>query len=171
MSRAEADQVLRIRQKAAARPLVTVVLVLHVQERAVFTPPVKACSMRDDGVDVIRGSVAEIQRLKDLALHVGEELGLGCTLDDRAHEVPAIARVRIARAGLEEQRIILENGERFRHAGKMRRSAEHTLKVSSVVANAGCMARQLSCGDRPWLLGEPWNVPLDGDVEIEAAFL
>src|SRR5690606_3280351 len=77
-----------------------------------------------------------------------------------------VARVVIIRAGPEEQRIVLEDRESFRHGREAIATQEF---VAAIMADAGGVSCDLSRRDRPALLRERRHVTLHGHVEIDAS--
>src|SRR5262245_40607382 len=104
MRRSKADQILGIRQEAAAGPLIAVVHMRSMQEGALGISFVKPRSMGNDRIDVIGLDAAQTERLEYRALHIAEELFLGCPFDHGAHQVPGITGVGVLGPWLEEQR-------------------------------------------------------------------
>src|SRR5690606_16143471 len=149
---AEADQVLGVRDEAPAGPLVAIVDVRRVQDPAgLAVALVERRAVRDDAVGVLRDDRAQPERIEDFPLHVRQERLPGRTLDHGADQVPAVARVGVAGAGLEEERVVLEDREAVEN--RLVAVAAEEL-VAAVMADAGEMARELARGDGPALLRE-----------------
>ncbi len=87
-------------------------------------------------------------------------------LDRRAQQVRPVGAVEIFRAGLVQQRIVLEDGQPFEHVG-MARGVEELVAPLLVVADPGQVARQLSRRNDVPLVGERGDIVLDRDVEFE----
>src|SRR5690606_31600595 len=137
---------------AAACPLVAVVDVLGVQHApGLVVALVEVRTMEDDTVRVLGDDRAEAERLEDLESHVLQEPFARYAFDYGTHQVPAVARVGVVGARLEEECVILEDGEALRDGRKALTTQE---LVAAIMTDAGDVPGDLACRDRPALLGK-----------------
>src|SRR5207245_6923085 len=87
-------------------------------------------------------------------------------LNGDAEQVVAKARIERAGAGLEDERIVLEELQRLGEARIVPRVVEFLV---CPLAHAALVAQQLPAGERPLLLRISRHVTLNGRVEVQLA--
>ena len=165
----EAGEILGSREEATTGPLVTVVHVARVEHPTIgIGSLVEPCPERDQAIGKLSHRVSHAGGAEHAIGHEGEEWLAARSFDHRSDEIPPVGRVGVFGAGLEEQRIVLEDLEAVEH----RRIVLLVLELAFlVVPDPREVTCQLPGGDGPALLGKRRNVFLDGSVEVQLALL
>ena len=124
--------------------------------------------MRDQAVGVPRDRVPQVHRLEDLPSHHAKKRLAGGPLDDGTHQIPAVARILVFRARLEEQRVARKDLQSLLDAVVVGAVVK---LVASVVPDAGDVAGDLPGRDLVALLREGRDVFLDRRVEVDPVVL
>jgi hypothetical protein len=111
---------------------------------------------------------AQVERKEDALVHVREEGRPRGSLDHGAEQVPAIARVEVARSRLEQERVVAEDLE---PRADGREGAHAVVLGAAVVPDACHVTADLPDGDRPALGGERRNVALHRAVQGKLPFI